>query len=67
MLKTQAMSMLGGTLTSTAKAIGITKQAVCKWPEILTPVLEDRVIAALVRQNFSEKSGSATRKVKEPK
>lgn len=41
--------MLGGTNTAAAKALGITYQAVRKWPEDLTPDIENRLIGALVR------------------
>lgn len=49
MKKTDAIQMLGGSTASAAKAIGVTYQAVDKWPEELPPRIEDRVIAAAVR------------------
>jgi hypothetical protein len=47
--KTEAIAMLGGSVKSTAQAIGCTVQAVHKWPEILSPRIADRVIAAQTR------------------
>lgn len=52
MLKTQAIELLGGSVSSAAKAIGVTYQAVGKWPEVLTPAVRDRVQAALYRQHL---------------
>lgn len=49
MLKTQAIELLGGSTASAAAAIGISYQAVDKWPERLTPRLADRVLAACIR------------------
>ncbi len=51
MEKTQAIQMLGGTIESSAKAIGISYQAVSKWPEVLPPRISDRVIAAYARKH----------------
>ena len=48
MKKTDAISKFGSA-TKLARAIGITPQAVIQWPEELSPALNDRVIAALVR------------------
>lgn len=49
--KAHATKLLGGTPTSAAAAIGISYQAYRQWPEVLTRKLEDRVIAAVARQN----------------
>lgn len=50
MLKSKAIELLGGSTASAAEAIGITYQAVDKWPDELPARLIDRVIAALVKQ-----------------
>lgn len=55
MLKTRAIELLGGSVSAASKAIGITYQAVDKWPETLTPALRDRVQAALYRQHLARK------------
>ena len=47
--KQQAIEMLGGSQTTAAKALGITYQAVRKWPDNLTPDIENRLIGMLVR------------------
>lgn len=49
MKKTDAISKLGGTADA-ARAIGISYQAVDKWPDELTPRIKDRVQAAFVRR-----------------
>lgn len=49
MNKQEAIKLLGGSITSAAEAIGISYQAVSKWPEVLPPRIEDRVIAAISR------------------
>ena len=47
--KQKAIALLGGTVTKAAKAVGILPQAVSMWPDILTPIISDRVHAALGR------------------
>lgn len=49
MLKTHAIELLGGTVTSAADAIGVSYQAIVKWPAELPPRIVDRVQAALWR------------------
>lgn len=56
MNKQHAISLLGGSNKSAAKAIGISQQAVSLWPDELTPAISDRVEAAYFRlkgQNIS--------------
>lgn len=52
MLKSQAIELLGGTTASAAVAIGISYQAVDKWPAVLPARIEDRVLAACVRNQI---------------
>lgn len=54
MQKQKAIEMLGGTVASTAAAIGITYQAVADWPEVLSDRIADRVYAAIARRAISE-------------
>lgn len=54
MLKSKAISLLGGTATAAATAIGITPQAVADWPEELPKRIEDRVLAALYRRQHGD-------------
>lgn len=54
MHKTQAIELLGGSITSAAKAIGISYQAVNKWPDELPPRIADRVYAVWGKKNMPE-------------
>lgn len=54
--KRTAIALLGGSASSAAKAIGITPQAVGNWPEQLSARIEDRIHAALARQEKEVKS-----------
>jgi hypothetical protein len=49
MLKNQAIELLGGSVAAAAEAIGVTYQAVDKWPDELPARIADRVQAALWR------------------
>lgn len=51
MLKTEAIELLGGTVAAVADAVGVTYQAVDKWPDELPPRIADRVQAALWRKS----------------
>jgi len=51
MLKTDAIQALGGTVAAAAEKIGVTYQAVDKWPDELPPRIADRVQAALWRMS----------------
>lgn len=51
MLKSEAIELLGGTVPAVAAAIGISYQAVDKWPEELPKRIKDRVEAALWRRS----------------
>ena len=57
MLKSQAIELLGGTVTSAADAIGISYQAVVKWPDELPGRIADRVQAALWRMSQQPAAG----------
>lgn len=52
MLKTDAITELGGTVAAAARAIGITPQAVGQWPDELPPAIRDRVQAVMWRRQF---------------
>jgi len=52
MEKTKAIELLGGTVTAAAQAIGVSYQAVDKWPDTLPPRIVDRVQAALARKHL---------------
>jgi hypothetical protein len=50
MRKTEAIELLGGSIPAAAEAVGVTYQAVDKWPDELPPRITDRVQAALWRK-----------------
>ena len=50
MLKSTAIELLGGTTTAAAEAIGVSYQAIDKWPMVLPRRIEDRVLAAQARK-----------------
>jgi molybdenum-dependent DNA-binding transcriptional regulator ModE len=50
MQKAQAIELLGGSIAAAAEAIGITYQAVRKWPDKLPDRIADRVFAASQRK-----------------
>lgn len=50
MQKSEAIRLLGGSITEAAKECRVTPQAVSGWPELLTDAIEDRVVAALARK-----------------
>lgn len=67
MRKAKALELLGGTQSTAAGVIGISYQAVDKWPDPLPPRIADRVIAAWARLHYPElvgevegKAGAAT-------
>lgn len=59
MLKSKAIELLGGTIASTAKEIGISYQAVDKWPDVLPARIEDRVLAAVARKHLGAELNDA--------
>jgi hypothetical protein len=52
MNKTQAIQLLGGTVTAAAEAVGISRSAVSQWPDELPDAIRDRVQAALARKHL---------------
>lgn len=54
MFKTTAINMLGGTTTAAAQAMGISYQAVAKWPPVLPSRIADRVLGVVARKRFPE-------------
>lgn len=50
MRKAKAIELLGGSVSSAAAAVGVTYQAVEKWPDPLPDRIADRVVAALARR-----------------
>ena len=52
MKKTYAIELLGGSITAAAKTIGISYQAISKWPDKLPPRIADRVYAVWGKKNM---------------
>lgn len=50
--KTKALELLGGTVASAAEAVGVSYQAVDKWPDPLPARIADRVLAAIARRHL---------------
>ena len=57
MKKSHALQLLGGSVTSAAKACEISSSAVSQWPEVLTKDQVVRVQAALFRQQNAKTKG----------
>lgn len=55
MEKAKAIELLGGSVSSAAAAIGISYQAVDKWPANLPERIADRVLAVLARRHLPAK------------
>lgn len=53
MRKQKAIELLGGTVAAAASAIGVTYQAVDKWPDVLPDRIADRVVAVLARKHLA--------------
>lgn len=51
MNKKQAIAYFGG-VCATARAVGVSNAAVSRWPDVLSPKISDRVIAAMVRKGM---------------
>jgi len=47
--KQEAIRLFGGTLRAVGDALGISRQAVCQWPEILSQDTSDRLLGAAIR------------------
>lgn len=60
MTKTEAIDLLGGTVSKAAEAIGINSQAISQWPAELPSRLVDRVQAALYRKQQAETTEHTT-------
>lgn len=52
MKKSTAIALLGGTVPLAAEAVGISYQAVDKWPDELPKRISDRVLGAYARLNI---------------
>lgn len=57
--KQKAIELLGGSVSQAAKQIGVSYQAVRKWPDVLSPRIADRVVAAIARQSRTKRKQPA--------
>lgn len=62
MKKDEAIRLLGGTPAKAAEAVGVMVQAVYQWKDPLTPIVSDRVQAALARMKTKRKAKDSTSK-----
>ena len=53
MFKDEAIGLLGGTAVSAAELMGVTYQAVNKWPPVLPQRIADRVLGVCVRHGIA--------------
>ena len=54
MHKSEAIELLGGSISAAADAIGVSYQAIDKWPDVLPARIADRVQAALWRMQQAQ-------------
>lgn len=52
MFKAEAIGLLGGSAVSAAELMGVTYQAVNKWPHVLPQRIADRVLGVCVRHGI---------------
>ena len=52
MLKSEAVELLGRDMSAAAELVGISYQAVKKWPDELPPRIADRVLGVCVRKGI---------------
>lgn len=53
MLKDEAIDLLGGNAMGAADLMGVTYQAINKWPPELPPRISDRVLGACLRNGIA--------------
>lgn len=52
MLKDEAIDLLGGSVGRAAELMGVTYQAINKWPEVLPQRISDRVLGVCARRGI---------------
>ena len=52
MRKTDALRLIGGSVSEVAALVGVSASAVSQWPDELPRRLEDRVLAVLARRHL---------------
>lgn len=54
MLKSKAIEMLGGTTAAAANALGVSYQAIDKWPDVLPSRISERVLGVIAKQRYPD-------------
>jgi molybdenum-dependent DNA-binding transcriptional regulator ModE len=54
MHKSKAIEILGGTVSAAAEAMGVSYQAVDKWPDELPPRIAERVLGVVAKTRYPE-------------
>lgn len=54
MNKQKAIEMLGGTVSAAAEAMGVSYQAVDKWPDELPARIADRVLGVVAKARYPD-------------
>lgn len=52
MTKDQAIALLGGSTRSAAQKMGVSYQAICRWPSPLPRRIEERVLGVVARDRM---------------
>lgn len=54
MHKSKAIEILGGSVSAAAEAMGVTYQAVDKWPDFLPDRIAERVLGVVAKKRYPE-------------
>lgn len=65
MLKSDAIELFGSK-NATAKALGLTYQAVIMWPDVLTDPIIFRIVFHLIRLNRSKEARAIVKRFADP-
>lgn len=67
MFKDEAIDLLGGSAASAADLMGVTYQAINKWPTVLPQRIADRVLGVCVRHGIAVPGRHLSRASAKPK
>lgn len=59
MLKSKAIELLGGSVSAAAEALGVTYQAIDKWPDELPARIADRVLGVIAKTRYPDLAAEA--------
>jgi hypothetical protein len=60
MHKLKAIEILGGTVSAAAEAMGVSYQAIDKWPDDLPPRIAERVLGVIAKKRYPELAEEAS-------